>query len=433
MSFAKNVSHTVITNILLLAVQILTSVFVARMLGPSLNGTVTLVLTIPMMLFMFGNLGLGSAFSYYSANRLYPPRYILGSSLLSALALSSLAGLFFAFSFPLHKTVWIGVSLGYLIFGVLLTHVYMLNNFLLRIAIGRKHIRLMNNINLISSLIKLALILLFVCIGIKIGGILAASTISMITATVFTWRLLTKESSVAYKHPQLIYNSLTYGLKVYGMLFVNYLNLRADMFLVKYYTHDDAAVGFYSIAVAVVEMLWLLPDSVVIVLFPEIASTPNDATSIEKTIHSVRWNFLAMLLGAAGIVLFSKTAIVLLYGEQYLPSLQPLLYLLPGAAIYPIFKILNVDLGARGFAGYGTICSIIGFTSNFIANIILIPILGIIGASLASTISYSLMAVLSLYFFHKVTQTTLMHLFSPRSDKILSALNMNRFFKKTQR
>jgi O-antigen/teichoic acid export membrane protein len=109
------------------------------------------------------------------------------------------------------------------------------------------------------------------------------------------------------------------------------------------------------------------------------------------------------------------------------------LYLLPGAAIYPIFKILNVDLGARGFTGYGTICSILGFVSNFIANVLLIPRLGLIGASIASTISYSLMTVFSIYFFRKVTRTTVRDLFWPRSDKIIDALKASRFFKLTSR
>ena len=77
--------------------------------------------------------------------------------------------------------------------------------------------------------------------------------------------------------------------------------------------------------------------------------------------------------------------------------------LLPGVVVFSIFKVLN-----GYFSGIGKIKIIIySFTPilflNVILNFWLIPIYGINGAAISSTISYSLgvFVLLIIYFTHK--------------------------------
>jgi O-antigen/teichoic acid export membrane protein len=106
---------------------------------------------------------------------------------------------------------------------------------------------------------------------------------------------------------------------------------------------------------------------------------------------------------ALGGVLVGRPFIALLYGADFLPSFVPFLWLLPGICLFPIFKLLTVDLAARGYPGYGTVASAAALAANIGGNVLLIPRMGMAGAALATTISYSCMSLLCLVFFVRKT------------------------------
>lgn len=413
MTFFKQISHTFFTNIFMMFLQMGTSILVARSLGPTLNGRVALLLTIPTFLFMLGNVGLGSAFSFYTARKEYPLHDILNAAVFCTAGLSAIMiGIFFL-SYSFHRAVWENIEWAWLVVAVLLTPIDILVNFIHRITLGRQKIFLVNTATMIAGIVKLVVIILCIQLNYKMSGIIIAYGIAQFLNILILVGALRKDVKLAPLNVQLLRASFRYGSKVYLLLLINYLNLRTSMYLVKYFTQNDTEVGLYSIAVSLAEMMWLLPEAIVLVLFPTIAASAREKEreSIFRTINSICSTMVVMVVGALGLVLFAKIALQLVYGVEYLPSYRPMLYLLPGIMLYPIFKMVNVDLGARGFPEYGTIVSFIGFILNTSANIALIPRYGIIGSALAASLSYSCMSVVSLYFFTRVTKVTLTDFF----------------------
>ncbi|MCD6565598.1 MAG: oligosaccharide flippase family protein [Bacteroidales bacterium] len=402
MSFIKNISHTFFTKVLGIALGIISSAIVARWLGPELNGKAVLLLSAPMFLFMLGNFGYGSALSFYTARNEYDRTDIINISFLSAMLFSSIMIVLFFLTYKLHESIWNDIEFSYVLFAVFLTPFYFIGNYLTRIIVGCQKIILSNNISILIRIIKILLIVILVVI-FKNGviGILEVNAVEIVILFLCNIWILRKYIKIASINIKLLKSTFQYGIKIYFALLISFLNLRLDIYLVKYFTADNELVGYYSIAVAIAEMVWVLPDSIVTVLFPSVAAGEKDK-NINKTILSLKWNMFIMLIGGLGITLLAKPAIVLVYGNEYLPSFMPLVCLVPGIILYPITKILGVDMAARGYPGYITIITFVGLMINFIANIILIPKYSINGAAIASSISYSFTAILSLLFFKHV-------------------------------
>ena len=84
----------------------------------------------------------------------------------------------------------------------------------------------------------------------------------------------------------------------------------------------------------------------------------------------------------------SKLIIKIFFGSEFLPSLRPLLLLLPGIIALAGSKTLTADLAGRGKPQIGTIAAFTSLAINVPLNLYLIPKWGISGAAFASSAAY---------------------------------------------
>jgi len=138
------------------------------------------------------------------------------------------------------------------------------------------------------------------------------------------------------------------------------------------------------------------------VLFPTLSSLPTEEVN-RLTPRVTRNSFF--LTAVAGIVLYllSRPLLLLFYGTEYLGALRAFQVLLPGIVMLSIAKILASDFSGRDRRIYHTIATAIAFSTNIVLCFAWIPRHGIVGAAWASTIAYSLQAVLMLAFFRKLS------------------------------
>jgi O-antigen/teichoic acid export membrane protein len=243
--------------------------------------------------------------------------------------------------------------------------------------------------------------------GVVISKLATSFVIALIFVTVM-WKgkLITRLATV---DGGLLKDIVKYGLKGYPGTIAQFLSYRLDFFLVAYFLSFEQ-VGLYALAVSWSELLFYLPDSMAMALFPTIASSKSIKDSNELTAIMTKAVMIIMFIGSIFIFLFAGKLIPLLYTDKFLNSIYPLFILLPGVIMLSLWKIVLSDLAGRGFPQYKSISSTIGMVSNVVLNIVLIPLYGINGASLATTVSYSLTAILAIYWFTKTTGTTLRQL-----------------------
>ena len=214
-------------------------------------------------------------------------------------------------------------------------------------------------------------------------------------------------------------DSFLYGIKVYLGSILSFLSHRMGMWLINIFL-NPLMVGFYSISIGLSEKLWLISDSIGTVLFPKISSE-NDKVKIKEFTPLVFRNVL-FIVTLIAVLLFAIAhwLITLLYSDAFSESTKPFQILLIGAVTISGWKILESDLKGRGRPMLNTYATGISAVLNIILNILWIPKFGILGAAWAATISYTVMLLITLVIYSKISGNRITDLlFLKKSDVVL--------------
>jgi O-antigen/teichoic acid export membrane protein len=152
-----------------------------------------------------------------------------------------------------------------------LVPVSILYNNLTRILMGYNKIY---ELNAFIPYINIGCLLFFVWyLRIMVPGVLIALYVSTFGGVFSAGIILRKEiKRFFFINLDLLRDCFNYGIKTYPLLLINFLNYRADLFLLKYF-RSTLEVGYYSLAVGIAELIWLIPDSTISTLFPTIVAS----------------------------------------------------------------------------------------------------------------------------------------------------------------
>lgn len=185
---------------------------------------------------------------------------------------------------------------------------------------------------------------------------------------------------------------------------INIINFQADIILIGIFLSAED-VGFYSAAVGFSKFLWLIPNAINTITYPATSEYWNNGNLhiLNKMINkSMRYTACIISLLALGVGFFAEPIISILFGANFIDAAQPLRILVIGVAIFGIFKSIGSTLAGIGRPDLSVKANATGAAANVILNICLIPIFGIMGAAIATTISLIVVSVISMYFVHKV-------------------------------
>lgn len=177
------------------------------------------------------------------------------------------------------------------------------------------------------------------------------------------------------------------------------LNYKIDLILVEWFLGLQA-VGIYSIAVALAELLWFISSAVGTAAYSRIGeSAAQDATRL--VLRIVQLN-LALLLLAVPVLLFGAYwGLPWIFGAEYRAAFMPLVVLVLGVWIYGAASSISAYFTNHlGKVGLSALITSLSFCINLGISWYLIPEMGMLGAAFGTTLSYSLsMLVLMLLFW----------------------------------
>ncbi|MCB5258087.1 MAG: oligosaccharide flippase family protein [Candidatus Cloacimonadaceae bacterium] len=187
---------------------------------------------------------------------------------------------------------------------------------------------------------------------------------------------------------------------------IGILSVQLDKLVVSgFFTPAEYAI--FSIGAVELPLISILNNSVNAILLPHISSNPDQIYTIYKA--SVRKNALIIFpLCALGLI-FAEPLITLLYSSTYKASV-------------PIFQVYLINLPLR-IATYGIIFmvmkqtkyimtnSIITLSLNLVLNILLVKLIGMIGAAIATVIVSWLSVTIYLYWIKNSLKLNLRELF----------------------
>jgi stage V sporulation protein B len=388
----KHSLTTFISRGLLLIITLITNIIISRILGPSLKGSYNLTLLIINVTSLFITFGLGPANVYYGARNPDEIPTLVGNSFLAAIGFG-LIGIIAAelLTFlPAAKSYFISnsINIDWLRGLIFLLPLVLLKSYLPEIVRATGRILKYNLTALWETSTGLAAAICLVWFLDKgLSGAISAWIISIISVCFFSGWLAAR---VSVKQINIDLNklrrNLAFGVRLYPGHIAQFLNYRIDVFLVAFFLSPQE-VGFYVTATALVEKVWEIPHAIRTFLLYAVAAGKTD--SILITTACISRIVTVFILGLCIILAFiSYPLINFLFGAAFLPAAPALIFLLPGAWLLSLAIVLITYLTGIGKPEVGSLAATISLIATIILDLTLIPKMGIIGASIASSCAY---------------------------------------------
>lgn len=396
--FAKKVGETVITRFMVVFISLVMSVVIARVLGPEGRGFFAAASALTAILAQFGNLGLHSANTYYLARDHSLLARLMSNSLLVAVVLGGglalIVGLVFTIwpgSAPVHGTL--------LLLALLLVPMQVASLLLANLLVGLYRLRAYNTIELTTRGVSLILLLVVIAVNaLTVEIVFGTGVLAVIfNLGIISYKLRHHITRLALPSITLLRQHIGYGLRGYIASFFSFLVLRSDILIIQYKLGAEE-LGYYSLAVTIIDMMYIIPVNIGFVLFPKLTSmTDNEGRwlAFRRLLPYVVAGSILMAL-VAGI--FADTAVTLLYSDAFASTVPALIWLLPAFVFLSINTQFMNYFASIGMPPITVYAQALAFVINLALNLVLIDTYGIIGAAVSSVIAYGSISLVSLIY-----------------------------------
>ena len=402
-SFKADFISVGLTKILIIVSSLLTSIIIARKLGPEMNGTIATLLVYPSLFMSIGSLGIRQSTTYFLGKNIFTQNQIK-TAISQIWILSSVVSLLVCFYLITYFSKS-GDNILLVVLAILPIPFVLFNTYNSGIFLGLNEI---NSFNKVTWIPKLGILIFTFVFVVWFSFDIAGYLFSLILGPLFIFFILLFNNkfiqSFSFKIEWFVVRKmLGLGLVYAFALLIISLNYKIDIILLDYLS-SSYETGIYARGIGITEYLWQIPMILSTIVFARSAVSKDDKKFSIKLAQLLRLSFIAILFGALLLYHLSHFIVVGMYGDEFIGSVSVLNILLPGVIILTIFKVINMDLAGKGKPWVSLKAMLPALLLNIVLNMYFIPIYGAKGAALASTISYSIAGVLFLYFYSKEVQ-----------------------------
>ncbi|MCK9549671.1 oligosaccharide flippase family protein [Aquamicrobium sp.] len=408
-SFLRNVAGTLFRQLASGLLNLLTVILVARILGPAGNGSYAVALLLPTLLATFLNFGVSSANVYYLASRNVDLKTASFVTLWLSIIFSVFGLVIGTISINFSDQIFPGIDKSVLFLSLASFPFLLFLQAAGGLLQGTQDFRAFNLTLIVPSLVTLLTTGSLAALGrldlhSVVGCYLSGQVLGVIAAVIpivtgRKWR----QTAPACEKRLYLSRVFSYGLKAYASNVVTFFNYRADLFLVNFFLGPFAA-GLYVVAMQFAEKLWLLSQAVSTVFLPKIAELSGNEGERQRLTPLVsRWTLLLTLFAAICLGLIFDVVVRLLIGNEFSGATLVLLLLLPGVVAWAPARVLANDMAGRGRPDINLYIACVIMGVNLAGNLILIPLLGLMGAALSTLIAYCLMLVMTVRSFVRLS------------------------------
>ncbi|ASJ06383.1 flippase [Thermococcus pacificus] len=198
--------------------------------------------------------------------------------------------------------------------------------------------------------------------------------------------------------------AFSFPLMFVGIL--NFLMTWTDTLMLGYYKGSEV-VGLYNAATPLARLIPMFLNSAAVIYSPIVTSWYAQEKMAEmKRVYQVltKWIFLLTLPLFALIFLFPEATISFLFGEKYVSAALALQVLSLGFMFHTFLGLNGMTLIVIGKPKLNMIGDTFAVVSNVALNLALIPSYGMVGAAVATTVSYFVANVFRSYWLYKMTR-----------------------------
>lgn len=399
------------TNITITAVGFLSTFYFAHVLGPSILGAYFLFLAY----FGIFNLIVDGGFGYATAKRMSEGKdkeeyYSASAALRLLLLLVSLVILMAI------RPYLVDLNLSDLFWWLVIA---LIVNVPFGIAGGGNYglgkAGVVQGSNLLNNLTRILLQISFVFLGFQLAGLVGGFVAGLAVGFLFNYRYL----EVRFCRFSLVHlkNLFTFSFWIFLAMSGLFILTTADVIFIGYFM-GNAEVGVYRVALQLASLGVFVALALENVLFPKFSSWSEEgkhemiATSLSR---AYTYSLVLAIPFCVGGWFLADKLLYYLYGESFTSGTSALLVFLPLYVIY-IFQYLQMmTLNALNHPKDSFWITSIIVLVNVALNILLIPVLGITGAAIATLISILISVilghlVLGKYISVKIEKKPLLHI-----------------------
>lgn len=265
--------------------------------------------------------------------------------------------------------------------------------------------KLYSNLNILSKVLYLILIVLFARIlGDDFRVFMYAMTLPLFIVTVICGiRFMIRNAQVKTgQHDVTKKQLLSYGIPFVPMLLMEWLLASMDKWSITYF-QGFAATGIYAAAMQIMTILLTFKITYVAFWAPlAMEKYEKESDEICKAFFAdmfLKVQFLCM--SAAFLLTIFRGIIVLIFEKDYREAIQiiPFLSLMPILSI--LFEMTGQGVKFVGKIKYFNYASLAAIICNLVGNTLLVPRLGGIGAAIATAATYVVYFAIGTYYSKK--------------------------------
>ncbi len=216
---------------------------------------------------------------------------------------------------------------------------------------------------------------------------------------------LAVEYKKEYPQNKLFFSSKT----VKGLLLISYPFISSALLSTVYGQTDkimlkammnNEAVAMYSVAMTLAGAISIIPQALIEGFRPDIMKFRQDnmhmyRKRLKQLYACVFW---ICVMYCVGITVFAKWIVLFLYGEKYLAAV-PALSLIVWYTTFSYFGAINsIYMVAENKSKWVQVTTLVGAITNVVLNALLIPVMGVVGAAMASLVTQIIANFALLYF-----------------------------------
>ncbi|MBR5082470.1 MAG: polysaccharide biosynthesis C-terminal domain-containing protein [Bacteroidales bacterium] len=308
---------------------------------------------------------------------------------------------------------------GYAWLILLMTFVYSLHEFNLNHFLGKEKVATYNWLFLIQIITQVTMmaVLIFAMDVRTAKALLYSQLCGYSLATLIGWILLFPNLKREEREPlkDSLKEMLHYGAFMQLSTLVSTLNKRLSLYLLN--THcDERSIGVYASGTQVTEGVNIVGQSIGLVEFSALSNTENKQRASQLTLRFMKLSVLLTFTALLVICLLPASFFEWLFSGEFSDIHTVILLMAPGIVFFSAHTVLANYFSGTGKPKYNLYASLIGLSVTLVSAFILIPLLGIRGAAITTSLTYTALFVYHWMVFHKHTKCRLLQLIPNRED-----------------
>jgi O-antigen/teichoic acid export membrane protein len=414
-SFARTAASTFGTNVAVALLSLVNVLIVARTIGATGRGEVAFLITVTTLSAFVGTLGIQESNSNLAGSHSELRPRLATNSILLAFTLGAIVALVVAVLVVPFPALGGEVRRTLLWMSLATVPIVILRSYLTYLVQADYHFAVTNVAWVVGP----------VTTAITNGSLAALGALDVVTA-IAAWiggqaiatglliGFVAKRIGFGPPDVALARQAITFGAKAHVGHSFSIGNYRIDQWFLGVFS-GSRELGLYSVAVAWAEVLFYLPELLMKILRPDLVRV-GPRTAAELTQRLLRITIVLSLGLAIFLVAAAPLLCTVIFGDEFTGSVDDLRVLALSAVGIAFMALLGGSLIAQGRPLLTAFADGSAFVFTLALDLALIPVLGGLGAAIATSVAWTCGGLMIAVVFARALQTGFGDMFPRRQD-----------------